>query len=160
MNAAALIDTNVLVYSLDTDEAEKRRCAQALLRSLQVRRAGVVCAQVLGEHHSVVRRRFAHVHGPGEATAATERWARTFPVCDTTLRVVLEALRATVRYQMPYYDAQVWAVARVNRIPLVLSEDFADGAIIEGVRFANPFAAGFDLEAALETAGVGGPPLG
>jgi predicted nucleic acid-binding protein len=80
---------------------------------------------------------------------ATERWARAFPVYDTSLQVVLEALRATIRYQMHYYDAQIWAVARVNHISLVLSEDFADGAVIEGVRFANPFAEGFDLEAAL-----------
>jgi len=145
----ALIDTNVLVYTLDIDEAEKRHRAQALLRLLQVNKWGAVCAQVLGEHQSVVSRRFAHMHGPGEATMATERWSRAFPVYDTTLRVVLEALRATVRYQMPYYDAQIWAVARVNRIPLVLSEDFADGAVIEGVRFSNPFAEGFDLKTAL-----------
>lgn len=80
---------------------------------------------------------------------ATERWARAFPVHDTTLRVVLEALRATTRYQMHYYDAQIWAVARVNHIPLVLSEDLADGAAIEGVRFANPFAEGLNLHAVL-----------
>ncbi|MHB8739996.1 MAG: PIN domain-containing protein [Coriobacteriia bacterium] len=146
----ALIDTNVLVYTLDVDEAEKRQRAQALLRLLQANKSGAVCAQVLGEHQSVVSRRFAHIRGPGEAVMATERWARAFPVHDTTLRVVLEALRATVRYQMPYYDAQIWAVARVHHIPLVLSEDFTDGAVIEGVRFANPFAEGFDLDAALQ----------
>lgn len=145
----ALIDTNVLVYSLDTDEVIKRHRARDVLRRLQMHRAGEVCSQVLGEHHSVVRRRFAHAYGPSEAVRATERWARAFPVHDTSLRVVLEALRATIRYQMPYYDAQIWAVARVNHIPLVLSEDFADGAVIEGVRFANPFAEGFDLDALL-----------
>ncbi len=149
MSGVALIDTNVLVYTIDTDEEEKCHSAQALLRILEIKEVGALCAQVLGEHHSVVARRFGHTHGRGEATAATERWAHAFPVYDTTLRVVLEALRATIRYQMPYYDAQIWAVARVNHIPLVLSEDFTDGAVIEGVRFANPFAEGFDPEAAL-----------
>jgi predicted nucleic acid-binding protein len=149
MSAGALIDTNVLVYTLDVDEADKRQRAQTLLRRLQASKTGVVSAQVLGEHQSVVSHRFRRTHGPEEAAMATERWARAFPVHDTSLRVVLEALRATVRYQMPYYDAQIWAVARVNHIPLVLSEDFADGAVIEGVRFANPFAKGFDLDVAL-----------
>jgi len=37
----------------------------------------------------------------------------------------------------------------VHRIPLVLSEDFTDGAVIEGVCFANPFAEGFDLDVLL-----------
>lgn len=145
----ALIDTNVLVYLLDTDEAVKLQRAREVVSHLEAHRTGIVCAQVLGEHHSVLKRRFAHTYGPSEAVRSTERWASTFPVCDTSLRVVLEALRATVRYQMPYYDAQIWAVARTNHIPLVLSEDFADGTVIEGVRFANPFAEGFDLEAAL-----------
>jgi predicted nucleic acid-binding protein len=149
MNGAALIDTNVLVYAIDTDEAEKCRRAQALLRILQLKEVGAVCAQVLGEHQSVVARRFAHAHGRGEATMATERWAHAFPVHSTTLAVVLEALRGTVRHRFSYYDAQIWAVARVHRIPLVLSEDFADGAVIEGVRFANPFTEEFDLEAEL-----------
>jgi hypothetical protein len=30
-------------------------------------------------------------------------------------------------------------------VPYVLSEDFSDGALLEGVRFLNPFAARFDL---------------
>jgi predicted nucleic acid-binding protein len=150
MSAGALIDTNVLVYTLDIDEAQKRQRAQVLLRRLQASKTGALCAQVLGEHQSVVRRRFRRAHGPDEAARATERWAMAFPVHDTSLPVVLEALRATIRYQMPYYDAQIWAVARVNHIPLVLSEDFTDGAVIEGVRFANPFADGFDLDALLE----------
>jgi len=145
----ALIDTNVLVYTLDIDEADKQRRAQAILRLMQASRTGAVCAQVLGEHQSVLSRRFRRTQGPDEAVMATERWARAFPVYDTSLQVVLEALRATIRYQIHYYDAQIWAVARVNHISLVLSEDFADGAVIEGVRFANPFAEGFDLEAAL-----------
>jgi predicted nucleic acid-binding protein len=29
-------------------------------------------------------------------------------------------------------------------LSLILSEDFNPGAVMEGVRFANPFAAGFD----------------
>jgi predicted nucleic acid-binding protein len=157
---AVLLDTNVLVYAVDSAEPDKSVRARRILDSLESAGIGSLCAQVLGEYCSVALRKFQHIIPPDSVAPQTEAWARTFPVCDTTLRVVLEALRASVRYQMPYYDAQIWAVARVNRIPLVLSEDFADGAIIEGVRFANPFAEGFDLEAALETAGVGGPPLG
>jgi len=34
---------------------------------------------------------------------------------------------------------------RLNQIPLVLSEDFRDGAVVEGARFVNPFGDGFDL---------------
>jgi hypothetical protein len=36
---------------------------------------------------------------------------------------------------------------RTYQIPIVLSEDFASGSILEGVRFVNPFAGGFSLDA-------------
>jgi hypothetical protein len=32
-------------------------------------------------------------------------------------------------------------------LPIVLSEDFSAGTALEGVRFVNPFAGDFDLDA-------------
>lgn len=46
---------------------------------------------------------------------------------------------------MSYYDAQVWAAAKLNQVPVVLSEDFPSGATVEGVTFLDPLAASFDL---------------
>jgi len=37
--------------------------------------------------------------------------------------------------------------ARLNQIPAILTEDFADGGVLEGVRFVNPFADAFDVAA-------------
>lgn len=105
---------------------------------------------MLGEFYSVLSRRFKHRMTPEAASDHVRDWSGALTAHDTSVPVVLEALRGCVRHQMSYYDAQIWAVARVNRIPLVLSEDFTDGAVIEGVRFANPFAEGFDLAAVLD----------
>lgn len=149
MSAVALVDTNVLVYAFDDHEHDKRLRALEVLDSLVSGARGAVSAQVLGEFYSVLSRRFRHRMSPEVAADHARDWSRALATHDTSVAVVLEALRATIRYQMHYYDAQIWAVASVNHIPLVLSEDFADGAVIEGVRFANPFAEGFDLEAAL-----------
>ncbi len=41
------------------------------------------------------------------------------------------------------------AAARLNQIPIVFSEDFQDGQTLEDVRFVNPFAGMFDVEARL-----------
>jgi hypothetical protein len=35
----------------------------------------------------------------------------------------------------------------MNQIQVVFSEDFGEGTIIEGVRFANPFDRDFNMEA-------------
>ena len=48
-------------------------------------------------------------------------------------------------YRLNYWDAQIWVAARLHQIPLVLSEDFSDGAVLEGVHFINPFRPGFRL---------------
>jgi predicted nucleic acid-binding protein len=50
-------------------------------------------------------------------------------------------------YQFSFWDAQIWAAARLNHIPVVLSEDFNSGAVIEGVRFVDPFEQDFELAA-------------
>jgi predicted nucleic acid-binding protein len=37
----------------------------------------------------------------------------------------------------------------LNGVPIILSEDFEDGRVIDGVRFIDPFARDFDAEALL-----------
>lgn len=66
---------------------------------------------------------------------------------DLTPLIVLEAARGVRDHGLSYFDAQLWATARLNQVPLLLSEDFQDGCLLEGVRFLNPLVAGFDLAA-------------
>jgi predicted nucleic acid-binding protein len=75
------------------------------------------------------------------AEAATEvhRHARTWRVVSLSGETVRHAARGAVEYQIPYWDALVWAAARLAAIPVVLTEDFQDGREIEGVTFQNPF---------------------
>ncbi|MBM3130676.1 MAG: PIN domain-containing protein [Chloroflexi bacterium] len=73
-------------------------------------------------------------------------YVSAWTVFDMTAAIVLEATRGVRDHQFSFWDAQIWASARMNQIPLVLSEDFQDGANIEGVRFRNPFAPEFDIQ--------------
>ena len=56
-----------------------------------------------------------------------------------TPEIVLEAARGAVQYGLPFWDAQIWATAKMNHIPRVVTEDFSTGSRIEGVEFVNPF---------------------
>jgi predicted nucleic acid-binding protein len=144
--SVALVDTNIFVYAHDPDEAAKRDIARGLILGLEERRAGVVTTQVLAEFYSVLTRKFRHRASPETAYSALERYAATMRVLDMRVPVVFEAARAVQRYGLSYYDAQIWASARLGGIDVVLSEDFASGTEIEGVRFLDPFAPGFALE--------------
>lgn len=145
--ALALIDTNVLVYAVDSDSPEKQQRAIELLERLEAAGNGRLSVQCLAEFFSATTRKLQPPLIAAEASAQLERLARAFPVLDLTPMIVLEAARGVLDHNMSYYDAQVWASARLNQIPIIFSEDFNDGSVIEGVRFVNPFAGGFRLEA-------------
>lgn len=66
-------------------------------------------------------------------------------VYDITPAVVFEAARAVREHGLSYWDAQVWAAAKLNQIPIVLTEDIPGKDRIEVVRFLNPFSASFDI---------------
>jgi predicted nucleic acid-binding protein len=48
---------------------------------------------------------------------------------------------------LSYYDAQIWAIARLGQMGVVLSEDFNPGTVLDGVSFTNPLDPEFDLAA-------------
>jgi predicted nucleic acid-binding protein len=141
-----LIDTNVLVYAFDRAEPLKQDRARELLGGLQFHEKGSLSVQCVSEFFNVI----SHGKLPKmtllDAATQVEHFLQSFPVYPLTPGVVREAVRAARAYQLPYFDAQIWACAHLNEIPVILSEDFSDGQIIEGVRFANPFAETFELE--------------
>ena len=46
---------------------------------------------------------------------------------------------------LPLRRPEIWAVARLGRVGVVLSEDFDPGAVLDGVSFINPLDPDFDL---------------
>jgi len=143
---AILVDTNVLVYACDIGEPEKQAQAMELLDGLKLSGQACLSTQCLGEFFRAVTRGAAPRLTIAEAAVQSELMANSFPVFHVTPLVVLEAIRGVQAHQLSYYDAQIWAAARMNQVPYVFSEDFQDGISLEGVKFVNPFAPNFRLE--------------
>lgn len=144
---AILIDTNVLVYAYDVNDAARQDRSHQVLRQLGAMAVGRLSVQCLAEFFSVVTRKLKLPLTPAEALQQMELLSQAYPVLDLTLPVILEAARGVRDHQLSYYDAQLWALARLNQIPFVFTEDFTDGQMLEGIRFVNPFAPGFALGA-------------
>jgi predicted nucleic acid-binding protein len=117
-----------------------------VIEALAGAQLGVVTPQVLGEYW-VATRRLTHPIPEAEAEARVRAYLRTMRLVPYEVPLVLETIRATRRYGFHYYDAQLWAAARLAHIPVLLTEDGPSGAEIEGVRFVDPFAKDFDLDA-------------
>lgn len=147
--AAVLVDTNVLVYLFDRDEPRKRARAIEVVDSLVTAGEGCVSTQILGEFFVVTSSKLESPLPVAVAAEQVSRFAELFEVYDVDVDVVRTAVRGVVEHGFSYHDAQVWAVARIHHFPVVLTEDFQDGRIVEGVTFRDPFAARFCLQEVL-----------
>ena len=138
-----LLDTNVLVYSLDPKDPVKLERAREVLERLVELANAALSSQALSEFANVTLRKLGFT--PEQSYRQVERFELLFPVYPLTPTLVLEALRGVKDHHFSYYDAQIWAAAKLHQLPVVLSEDFASGATVESVTFLNPFADDFDL---------------
>lgn len=148
-NGRIFLDTNVLVHWVyDGQDPVKNATAIRCLEALTAIRAAWISPQVIGEFLRVCTRHLRHevtreiARGAAQVLVVTCELA---PLDEITTR---EALRVSERYRLDYYDAQIWAAARVSGCEVILTED-THGSEIEGVRYRNPFEAGFDVESLL-----------
>ncbi len=141
-----LIDTNILVYLFDGHDRLRQDQAALILRHLEKTNQGQLSAQCLAEFFNATTRGSRPFLLRSEAFLHVQRWMSVYPVFPLTDSIVLEAARGSRDYNLAYYDAQVWAGARLNQISVIFSEDFQDGQLLEGVHFVNPFSPKFRLE--------------
>jgi predicted nucleic acid-binding protein len=146
MSDKVFVDTNVLVYAYDRSEPQKQRRALEVLDLLATSGVGTISTQVLAEFFVAVTHKIAAPLSVDEAYERVKNYLQSWAVLDLTGMVVLEAARGVRDHQFSFWDAQIWATARLNQIPVVFSEDFNTGAVIEGIRFVNPFAEDFQIE--------------
>ncbi len=145
MNGRVLLDTNILVYIYDFgDPLKQERAFTVVERLIQTTRA-IVSPQVMGEFFQATTRPSRPLLTQPEAIARMQNYLAVCQVVEITGLIVSEAMRGVETYNFPYWDAQIWATARLNQITEVYSEDFNSGAIIEGIRFINPLSDDFSV---------------
>lgn len=148
---ASLVDTNVLVYRHDPRERSKQ------LRATELLEAGIgsdslcIAHQSILEFVSVVSRPSPaladrSLMSLGEALLEAESLMRQFTVLFPSPDVLHTAIRGTMLYGLPWFDAQIWAMAEVNGLEEILSEDFQHGRHYGRVRVVNPFLRGPGVE--------------
>ncbi len=136
MTADAFVDTNVLLYSVSTNESEAGKRAQA--RQVLSGTGWGLSVQVMQEFYvNVVRPpRCAMAHA--DAVTAIRQLLRR-PTVPTDAALLVEALRLKDRFQISYWDAAIIAAARALGAGVLYSEDLNQGQDYDGVRVVNPF---------------------
>jgi predicted nucleic acid-binding protein len=144
MTGSYLVDTNILVYAYDRSEPEKMTASAKLLDRLALSGRGTLSLQVLAEFFVVVTRKLPQPMPVALAEKRILNYLQGWRTVSVTTMVFREAIRGVREHGMAYWDAQIWATARLNQIPTILSENFSHGATVEEVHFLNPFDPSFD----------------
>jgi predicted nucleic acid-binding protein len=145
MSVSVLVDTNVLVYAYDRAAPQKQQQALAALDYLVIHGSGALSTQVLAEFFVAVTRTISAPLSIADAYTRVEHLLLSWIILESSGLIVLEAARGARDYRMHFWDAQIWATARLNQIDCIFSEDFSTGSVIEGVRFVSPFAPDFQI---------------
>ncbi len=140
-----LIDTNILIYAHQPSESVKHDRALRAIETLMASGLGRLSAQVLGEFMSATTRGRRPILAIGDALRQATLLAEALSVFDQTHLIVLEAGRGVRDHQLSYFDAQIWATARLNQVPTIFTEDFTNARRLEGVQFLNPLLPTFEL---------------
>ena len=132
------VDTNIWVYALDRGDPAKQTAALDLIR--QDPAAIVVSPQVMGELYVTLARLGARSASAEDAARAVDA-LRRFTVVPLEADHVMAALELLRQHSLSYWDALIVATARAGGCARLVTEDLTDGAVIAGLRIANPFFA-------------------
>ena len=133
-----LVDTNILVYAYDNSDTKKQPQALTTLNQLFEENRGIISTQILGEFFITVTRKISDPLTIEEGINSLQNYMRAWTIVEITPMIILEAARGVKDYQLNFWDAQIWATARLNQIGVIYSEDFNTGSFLEGVQFINP----------------------
>jgi predicted nucleic acid-binding protein len=136
MSAEALLDTNVLIYSISSNPAEKSKCdrARALIRDLDFG----ISAQVLAEFYVTATQKIAKRLSENEALQFIAQLVR-LPVVAIDSDLVLEAITLKQQYSISHWDAAIIAAASRLGARTIYSEDLTHNQMYGSIRVVNPF---------------------
>ncbi len=137
--AKIFIDTNILVYSLDQFEPEKRKKCRELLKTLTGDLRGVISTQVMQEFYVASTTKLgADVLIVKDILHSFER----FETVIITPEIIKEAIDCSIINKLSFWDALIVTAAEGAKCERLWSEDFSDGQVIRGVRIENPLIKG------------------
>lgn len=136
MTADCVLDTNVLIYAIDTDPegALKKRIAMVLLETTDFG----LSTRILQEFYVTATRKIRIPLIPAAAMAFIERF-RAFPLVSTDFGLITEGIRNSVKFQVSYWDGAIIAAAERLQAKTLYTEDLSHDQHYGDVNVINPF---------------------
>ena len=139
MSDKYFLDTNILVYSFDDLQPEKKEISLALIANAMRTGIGLISWQVGQEFLNLSTRKFKTPLLSGDAKIYLEQILE--PLCKVypDLGIYSSALDISHQTGYSFYDALMLAGARQGGCQILYSEDLQAGQQVGGVKIINPF---------------------
>ncbi len=132
------LDSNVLVYAVDTADRRKHAIALDILaEALDNPAEWRISSQVLSEFSNVLIRKLSC---PAPRLVAFLDQLEGIPCFDMTLACVRRAVEIQALYGIQFFDAQMVAAAEATNCSRIVSEDFNPAQTYCGIVVENPFS--------------------
>jgi len=138
----ALVDTNILVYRFDPRFPEKQDRADDLLRKSIADGEARLSHQAIVEFVAATSRPIGKANpllSPTDSRREAEELLSQFDVLYANDALVRLALRGAAAYQLPWFDAHMWAYAEYFGCEILWSEDFQHERSYGTVTIIDPF---------------------
>ena len=136
MARRSFLDANVLIYSVDRADPAKQETALGLIARHAKERTGVISTQVLQEYFPAATRKLGI---PPHQARQHLRDFLVFDIVQVTPGIIEEGVDASILHTISFWDGLIIASASAAKCAELISEDLADGQIIQGITIKNPF---------------------
>ena len=132
------LDTNILVYALDSRDVRKQQISSALIEeALASPSAFAISVQTLSEFVNVALRKLKR---PAQEVSEFLTVYRAIPTILPDGVLVSRGLEIASRYGLQFYDSMMLAAAERAGADVFYSEDLNAGQRYAGILAVNPFA--------------------
>ena len=138
MMSKIFIDTNILIYSMDSFDLSKQEKCRMLLRALTGDLRGVISTQVIQEFYVTATKKL------GADPLIVKDVLHSFERFETVIitpEIIKDAIDCGIINQISFWDSLIVVAAGTAHCEKLWSEDLNDGQVIRGVQVENPLKA-------------------
>ena len=129
------VDTNILIYQLDSRDAAKQRRCRDLVRGLVQNHEAVISTQVLQEFYVACT---AKLKIRALLVKGIMHGFENMEVVHVGPDLINEAIDTSIQYKISFWDSLVIVSAESAKCQFLFTEDLNDGQIIRNVKIQNP----------------------
>lgn len=139
MMTRVFVDTNILIYSLDTEEPKKQEIADKLIAELLLKNEIILSSQNLAEFSKVLLEQTDPPQNPENVLSYVYAFMKLATIVNYSQETVVRAITIKKEYKIHFFDALLVATMQENGIDKILTENTKDFKKIPWLEVRNPF---------------------